>query len=221
MSLNTGQSVKCPKCGQLSKTTVWSSITVKDSPDLKRDLLEGRINIFRCPNCGERGLMPQPLLYNDEDGRLLIAFSPAEDDLTKRRLFEKLQDASRESGELERYEGYNLRFVSDYNSMLEKLLIFDSGLNDKAIEVLKLLILWDEPEKSEQRRCRFGKAESGEMEFMVQDLKEEQIYTSRVPQSSYDAIWRSLRESGVKPYSFGWETVDADYASRLLNGINN
>ena len=44
MSINIKQSVKCPKCAQMSDVTVWSSITVKDSPDLKSDLLSGKIN---------------------------------------------------------------------------------------------------------------------------------------------------------------------------------
>ena len=34
-------------------------------------------------------------------------------------------------------------------------------------------------------------------------------------------IDKSLLESGVKDYSFGWETVNGEYASRLLNGFNN
>ena len=39
MSLNLKQNVKCPKCSQMSEVTVWNSITVKDSEDLKHDLL--------------------------------------------------------------------------------------------------------------------------------------------------------------------------------------
>ena len=67
MSINVKQSIKCPKCAQMSDITVWTSITVKDSPDLKADLLKGKINIFRCPSCSHMGLMPSPMLYHDED----------------------------------------------------------------------------------------------------------------------------------------------------------
>ena len=42
MSLNLKQNVKCPKCSQMSEVTVWNSITVKDSEDLKHDLLTGK-----------------------------------------------------------------------------------------------------------------------------------------------------------------------------------
>ena len=56
---------------------------------------------------------------------------------------------------------------------------------------------------------------------MIQDFIENQVYTSTVPKSSYDTVFKSLIESGMKPYSFDWEIVDGAYATRLLNGFNN
>lgn len=221
MSLNTKQSIRCPKCGQLSDITVWNSITVKDSADLKADLLSGRVNIFHCPSCSHTALMPAPMLYHDEERRLMISFSPCEEEILKQQLYDNICTASRESGELEKLEGYNLRFIADYNELLEKILIFDNDMNDKAIEVIKLMILMQEPEKSEWRVCRFGKIENNNIEFMVHDKKENQIYTSSVPVETYNTLWEQLRESGVKPYSFDWEMVNAAYATKLLNGFNN
>lgn len=221
MSINIKQSVKCPKCEQMSDVTVWSSITVKDSPDLKRDLLSGRVNMFVCPSCQERALMPHPMLYTDEDKKLMISFSPTNDAVLKEQLFEKVQNSFKESGELEKYEGWNLRFICDYNELLEKLLIFDNNLDDKTIEVIKLMILSQDVDKSEQRVCRFGKCENGNIEFMVQDFIENQIYTSLIPDETYQTVHKSLLESGMKTYSFDWERVDGSYATRLLNGFNN
>lgn len=221
MSINTKQNVKCPECGQMGDITVWSSITVKDSEDLKKDFLAGKVNIFRCASCGHMGLMPTPLLYNDEDKKLMISFSPCTDDAVAKKQYDEICRASKDSGEMKALEGYNLRFVTDYNEMLEKILIFDNGLNDKAIEIIKLLIMMQEPEKADSRKCRFGKLDGENMEFMVQDFKEQQVYTSSVPKETYDSIWNNLKKSGVKDYSFGWECVNSAYATALLNGINN
>ena len=221
MSINIKQSVKCPSCEQMSEITVWSSITVKDSPDLKADVLGGKVNIFRCPSCAHIGLMPHPMLYHDEDKRLMISFSPTNDAVLKQQLFENIKSSSAQSGELEKLNGYNLRFVTDYNELLEKVLIFDNGLNDKAVEVIKLMVLSADEDKSEQRVCRFGKVENDTIEFMVHDFIENQIYTSAVPMSSYTSVYNSLIESGMKSYSFDWEVVDGVYATRLLNGFNN
>lgn len=221
MSINNFQTIKCPKCGQMCDITVWNSITAKDSADLKEDLLKGRVNIFKCASCSYTALMPTPLLYHDEDKKLMISFSPGNDPVLKQQLFDNIRKSSKESGELLKLEGYNLRFTADYNELLEKILIFDSGFNDKAIEIIKLMILSQEVEKSEQRNCRFGKFADGVLEFMIHDTIENQIYTSSVPKESYDTIWQNIRESGVKPYSFDWEMVDGAYATKLLNGFNN
>ena len=221
MSLNTKQTIKCPSCGQMHEITVWNSITVSDSPDLKKDLLSGHVNIFICPACSYKALMPVPLLYHDEAKKLMISFSPCNDLVLKNQLFDEIKRSSKTSGELESLEDYNLRFVWEYNSLLEKILITDFGLWDKAIELIKLMILSQEPEKAENRICMFGKAEDNSLEFMVQDKQENQAYTSKVPKSSYDEISKQLLYSGAKPYSFDWEMVDSDYASALLDGLNN
>ena len=221
MSLNSKQNVRCPKFDQVTEVTVWNSITVSDSADLKQDLLRGKVNMFSCPSCGHTALMPSPMLYHDEKKRLMISFSPCDDPVLKAQLFDNIQKTSKESGELSKLEGYNLRFITDYNELLEKILIFDNGMNDKTVEVIKLMILSQDIDKSGDRVCRFGKREADEIEFMIYDMKENQTYTSRVPLSTYETVDTSLRESGVKPYSFDWEQVDGVYATRLLQGFNS
>ena len=220
MSINFKKQIKCPSCSNLSEMTLWQSVTVSDSQDLKEDLLKGKVNIFRCASCGATALVPVPLLYHDEEKRLMISFSPCEDS-DKLHLFTQVKETSRESGELSELSDYNLRFVCSYNEFLEKILIFDNGLSDKTIEVLKLLVLMQDSDRMENRVCMFGKKENDQIEFMVQDKKEGQIYTSRVPMETYNTVAKSLRESGVKSYSFDWEIVDSEYASNLLRGANN
>lgn len=220
MSISKKQTIKCPSCGEECELTIWQSITAEDG-DLKDDLLRGKINIFKCGACGAAALVPEPLLYRDCGARLLITFTPCADDAKKAHLLEKIRRTSQESGELDDLDGWNLRFVTDYNGLLEKLLIFDCGLHDKVIEVIKLLILMQEESKMSERVCMFGKLDGEILEFMVQDRTENRVYTSRVPQSTYDAVSKSLSESGVKYKSFSWELVDRAYAANLLRGENN
>lgn len=221
MSINTQEQIKCPQCGHLHEMNVWHSITVSDSPDLKDDLLAGNINMFRCDDCGTTALLPTPFLYHDEAQRLMISFTPCSDPLTRQQLFENMCASSKESGELDALEDYNLRFITDYNKLLETLLIFDNSLHDKVTEVLKLMVLMQEPEKMEQRTAMFGKTDGDGLEFMVFNRQEEACYTSKVPYTTYNTIKEELRRSGVKYRSFDWEIIDADYAARLLNGYNN
>lgn len=221
MSINSKQSIKCPKCSHLNDITVWSSITADDSEDLKKDLLSAKINMFRCENCSHTALMPNPLLYHDKQKKLMLSFTPANDEKTVQSLFQNIKKTSKESGELENLEDYNLRFVTNYDTMLEKILIFDNGLHDKVIEVLKVLVLMQEPEKANKRIAVFGKREDDYIEFLIRDKEENQFYTSKIPLQSYDSVKTQLMQSGVKYKSFDWEIIDIDYGASLLRGINN
>lgn len=222
MSLNTQEKIKCPKCGELNDITLWQSITVTDSEDLKNELLSGRLNILTCSGCSARALVPTPLLYHDEAKKLMISFCPETDPTAAAAQFEQVKKSSRESGELAGLSGYNLRFVSDYNTLLEKILIFDAGLHDKTVELLKLMALIQEPDKIDERTALFGKKhEDGSIEILVRSNSDNQLFTSKVPAETYDIINRQLGLSGVKFTSFDWETVGKNYAMRLLGGMNN
>ena len=105
MSLNLKQNVKCPKCSQMSEVTVWNSITVKDSEDLKHDLLTGKVNMFRCPSCSYSALMPTPMLYHDEDKRLMISFSPCDDVVLKSQLFDMFRNRQKNLANLTNLRG--------------------------------------------------------------------------------------------------------------------
>jgi len=221
MSINSKQSIKCPKCSHLNDVTVWSSITSDDSIDLKKELLSAKINMFRCDNCSHTALLPNPLLYHDKSKKLMISFTPCNDNVQKLDLFNNIKKTSKESGELKNLEDYNLRFITNYDTMLEKILIFDNELHDKVIEVLKVLVLMQEPEKAEQRVAVFGKKEDDYLEFLIRDKKENQFYTSRIPLESYNTVKEQLSQSGVKYKSFDWEIIDIDYGASLLRGANN
>ena len=66
--------VVCPKCGNKDKMEVWSSINIWQNPELKSALLEGKINLFHCENCGFDSHAPVDFLYNDPEKKFLVQF---------------------------------------------------------------------------------------------------------------------------------------------------
>lgn len=217
MSLNTQEKIRCPGCGMLNDVTLWQSITVSDSEDLKKELLNANINILHCSECGAKALIPSPLLYHDEEKKLMFSFIPAQDQNQVLENFNSIKESSKRSGELEKLSGYNLRYISSYNTLLEKILIFDSGLDDRTIEVIKLMTVTQEPDKAQNRSALFGKKHSdGSIEIIIQDKSDGAVFTSRAPASTYDTIYTALRNSGVKTVSYGWEIIDRDYAVKIL-----
>jgi hypothetical protein len=63
----------CPYCEHPNEAEVWSSINVKDDPELKDVLLGGELNMTECQACRKIFYAEHFLLYHDP-ARELIAF---------------------------------------------------------------------------------------------------------------------------------------------------
>ncbi len=48
MSMESSESIKCPKCGADQEVIVWSSLNVDLDPELRARLFNGEINMFEC-----------------------------------------------------------------------------------------------------------------------------------------------------------------------------
>jgi hypothetical protein len=76
MTKKTMVGIDCPKCGQETETEVWSSLNVQINPEDKQKLLEGKINLFHCDNCGLETIIPATLLYHDMDIGFIVYYLP-------------------------------------------------------------------------------------------------------------------------------------------------
>ncbi len=70
--------VTCPKCQQVFITQVRTIIDVGEEPELKEELLRGRVNYAQCPQCKSGGILSAPLLYHDPAKELLLTYVPAQ-----------------------------------------------------------------------------------------------------------------------------------------------
>ncbi len=68
----------CPECGAESAFDVWQSINTAEEPGARDDLLNSKINIFECPKCGTKSLVPSSLLYHDPDRKIIAQYYPPE-----------------------------------------------------------------------------------------------------------------------------------------------
>lgn len=116
-------SITCSRCGKASDAEIYTSINVADNPELKARVLDGSLFVHECPFCGTANLVKGDLLYHDPEARLLICLS------------------SRTIAAVDGLEGYICRQVSDVGSLIEKVKIFDAGLDDMVLELCKFVTL--------------------------------------------------------------------------------
>lgn len=124
MATPSEHSFRCPNCGQTFSVKLHDIINVSENPELKSAVLDGGIFMQECPFCGRRHLVRRPVVYIDPDEKLLILLS---DKLVS------MDDA----------EGYTARIVSLAGDLIEKVKIFDAGLDDKAVELCKFVTKQD------------------------------------------------------------------------------
>ena len=129
MSITATALAPCSKCGEKSEITVYRSINIAENPELKEKIRNGSLFVWECPHCRQANLAKYECLYHDPQGKLMIWLIPS-GELSPTQ-------AQAISNHTKAMGGYRLRLVKDVGEMMEKVLIFDAGLDDMAIEMCK------------------------------------------------------------------------------------
>lgn len=136
--------------------TYWRSVNADHDPELKQAVLDGSLNVLEC-ECGQHTPIHTDLLYHDMEGMYQVHLVlPGKDGVIDLNGIALKLGAS--------VPGYRLRIVRSRHSLLEKVLLFDDRLDDRAIEVLKQVItpMLSKASPSRLREIRCTGIESGE-----------------------------------------------------------
>lgn len=120
--------VPCGKCGRPAELLQWPEVRGDLQPEHKRLLLKGDFFAAQCSFCDKKFTYFYPLFYRDAARRLMIFFDPEE---TRREVFYP------EAVEPHRKGGYALRLASSPEALAEAIALFDAGISDKALALLK------------------------------------------------------------------------------------
>lgn len=136
MSLEHKETVICPKCKHQNQIKVWQSLNGNLNPDEKQQLLEGTLFRFKCQRCCHVSNLNYELLYHDMDHQAMVYYVALHS-------IEKTNDMISATEETLRggMSGYSVRIVSSQETLREKAMIFESGLDDRIVEIMKLFVL--------------------------------------------------------------------------------
>lgn len=172
MSKFSYSEVTCPECNKTQKVKVWDSINVNLDPEQKENIMSGKLFEFTCDECGFTTRVQYPCLYHDMDKSLMIYCIPnfSADTKSLDKMLNRLKIDSPEHS----MENYKFRIVKDTNKLLEKIRIFDEELDDRVIEIIKIVnrafFLKKYPDK-EIEDILFNKNSEGSYisEFLIKD----------------------------------------------------
>lgn len=122
--------VECPACGRAQDVTLVQSINTRTDADAKATLLAGELNVLACA-CGRTTQLAANMLFHDPDADYYARVCPGGE-----AQIAEAASLFRAAGAVGRQ-----RIVPSPNALIEKVKILDAGLEDWAIELLKVLLL--------------------------------------------------------------------------------
>jgi hypothetical protein len=120
--------VRCPACGTEQDAQLVQTIDAKENPADKDKLLAGELNVLACA-CGKRTQLAANVLFKQGDHYCQVV--PGGE-----KAMEEAAAAFAASGVTGRR-----RLVPSLNALVEKVKILDAGLDDRAVEMVKVLLL--------------------------------------------------------------------------------
>lgn len=142
------EKIACPRCGKDSDFRVWSSINTALDPEMKKQVRTREAFKFVCPFCGADANVDYGFLYHQMEDQIIIHYAQGEESFNDAYNMLSGND-ERLTGNLglNLFEGYTKRVVASQNQLLEKLAIFDAGLDDRIVEIIKV-IFWAQMQES-------------------------------------------------------------------------
>ncbi len=206
--------IACPKCSECTEAKLYMSINATNEPTLRADVLDERLFKFRCTACGHEARLTYPVLYNDMKNRFMIYLIPEVDRF-------QLEDVELEQ-KYERLHGVRKRLASDFNSFKEKVFIFESGLDDMAVEITKLVVSEMVAKKYalpsvEEGYLSMYDREKNTMGFTFFVGKEHEPYVQSARLEIYGKAATIVSEMAIKDRKLsGFIKVDREWAQNVL-----
>ena len=141
MSMFREVQIKCPVCHTQFPFVVHDSINVGIDPEDKEKVLDMSIFQYQCPHCGKKDIVCYPLLYHDPEQGVWIQVFWREEDFGQ-PVEKQVRDFIKIMGQ----EHYRRREVFGYWELIEKIRVFDAGLDDFAIALMKTMNKLQQPE---------------------------------------------------------------------------
>ena len=196
MATSSLHSFRCPACGAQFDVQLHDIVNVREDPELKSAVISGEIFLQECPSCGRRHLVTWPLVYMDPDEMVLVMLS------------DKALSLS-DTG------GYTSRLVSRAGDLIEKVKIFDAGLDDRAIELCKY-VTKQEASKPDAE-LKFLRLDGGDNEVVFTYPEKGQMELLAVGFNVYeDCRGIIARNPRVANAAKGLATIDEAWVAALL-----
>lgn len=206
MSMPIKASCQCPKCGKANDFTLWQTINTQRK-NAAEDIISGELFEVICTQCGYITHVEYPILFNDMEHDTWIWRLESEDSIEEATKMLQKTRALRN----------RIRFVFSQNRLREKAIIFRAKLDDRIIEIMRIIIedkVEDELEDDEINDSYFLIKDDKHC-FEIFTEKGSTIYTEPLNEL-YDELESSFREQ-LEEYGDDEFVVDVSWVDQFMD----
>jgi hypothetical protein len=182
--------VRCT-CGKEFLAPLARSVNAARSPQIREAILKGTFHSFTCPKCSERVTVERPFYYTDLSRHCLYHVRP-------RGRRHEFKETSRD---LDRVAGFfpaatlpdgkpTLRVLFGLDELREKLVAQDAGIDDRLLELLKVLLVYEHPFLTRRARLRLSleSVGKGSLDFAAAYEHSPERFRVSMPRSVADGL---------------------------------
>ena len=192
----------CPRCEKGIDFDTYEFIELGQNAEVKEKILKGTLFSVRCPDCGARFLAPFPVLVHVPEMNAMVQFSPLAEGENLEDKVKALTDGIAEQEHLfaEFLPGVSkkmempLRLTLTPVEFFEKVSALDAGLDDRVLEIMKVLMLQElaaDPDWSDVRSFVFSRAK-GEETLLALDASRRAVAQFPFDREMFDDLARQL-----------------------------
>lgn len=200
----------CPFCKRRINITYTNVLNLAYRKDLQsRETLE-KINTGRCIFCDEVYRYETEVFAFDLKNKYAIIVNKEGNENCYSHLRSDIY-------RLAFGQTYRLRYVNTYLEMIEKVLLFNSGLDDKAIEIAKRIHFADVMNNlKEHHRFLVTDVSENTLTFTLYDDHDKMVQVEKLDISKLNDI-HTNDESNISSFA-NYKTIDNKWAKEYLNG---
>lgn len=178
-------------CGKVLTVQLADSINVKRSPDSRDRILRGEMHRAVCSDCGREMTVEKPFYYTDLTRNVLYKVCPRGE---RHQWKDASRDVDRASslipGHIVKANGRKLRVVFGMDELREKLVAEDANIDDRVLELLKVLLVYEHPILLRRPRLRLALTEvtTTDLEFRAAYEHDQKRFRLRMPRSVADEL---------------------------------
>lgn len=202
MSQTNTYSIRCPKCNGQQDELLYDSLDAGAEPELRRRLLENKINVVVCGQCGHKFRVDKNLLYNDSREGWMVYLYPTplenmeEAETEFRQVLDDLSSVLPSGKTMPLVD-----LVLSHIELVERIFVREAGLHPKVVEYVKYLIYTQNLDSflPEEKAILINGQECNEENlcFVVQDVNTHKLETlMHYKREGYDSLLELLHQDG-------------------------